>query len=348
MRAIFSLLLVLAATSACSDAPSTVPEKTPVVKTALIGAAQGGNQLIAVGSVAARRELQLGFTTAGQIAALTVNEGDRVTKGQLLAALDMDQVAAGVDAAVAEERRARADYQRTSTLKEKGWVTQTRLDNARAALDAASANVRARRFAADTARIYAPSDGLILARLSEPREVVAAGSPVVVLAEQSGGFVLRAPLSDRQSVDIALGAPALVRLDAAPDRPLAGKVIEIGGQSDRATGAFQVEISLPNAPGLRSGLVGRVTIETQGTTTASQAAQLLLPAGALFSARAGEGFVFVIDKSNRARLRPVQLSETRDDGIYILSGLVRGDRVATSGLDLLRDGMVVRPVGGAQ
>ena len=137
VRAIFSLLLVLAATSACSDAPSTVPEKTPVVKTALIGAAQGGNSLIAVGSVAARRELQLGFTTAGQIAALTVNEGDRVTKGQLLAALDMDQVAAGVDAAVAEERRARADYQRTSTLKEKGWVTQTRLDNARAAFGSA-------------------------------------------------------------------------------------------------------------------------------------------------------------------------------------------------------------------
>jgi hypothetical protein len=56
----------------------------------------------------------------------------------------------------------------------------------------------------------------------------------------------------------------------------------------------------------------------------------------------------VIDKGNRARLRPVQLAETRDDGIYVLSGLARGDRVATSGLEQLRDGMVVRPVGGAQ
>lgn len=337
----FCFAAALVALAGCSKSPSSPPvADAPIVRTARIAAATDVPGLEATGSVALRRELALGFTTAGQIATITVNEGDRVAKGQLLAALNADQVASALVAAQAEQRRAAAEYQRSVALREQGWITELRLENARAALDAARANVRARDFASQTARIYAPSDGVVLARMAEPMEVVAAGTPIIALGAESGGYVLRVPLSDRDSAQITQGARAQVKLDAL-DQVLEGQVIEIGGRSDRATGAFTVEISLPNRPGLRSGLIGRVKIETAPSARAS--AQVLVPPGALYQARAGEGFVFVIDEKNVARLRKLQLGETDDRGTQILAGLRPGDRVAISSLDLLRDGQRVTP-----
>ena len=278
----------------CSKTPAQPAPDVPNIRVVRIGVESQAPEIVATGSVAARREIPLGFTTAGQIASLLVNEGDRVKKGQLLAALNQDQVDSALVSAEAENRRARAEFDRANQLRASGWITQARLDTARAAYDAAKANVRARQFAATTSRIYAPDAGLVLARLAEPQEVVAAGTPIVVLGSEAGGFVLRVPLSDRQSARIAKGAVAQVTLDAWAT-PFTGRVIEIGGRSDRATGAFQVEISLPDTPGLRSGLIGRARIAALPASGPTVGAPLNVPANALYQARAGEGFVFVID-----------------------------------------------------
>lgn len=336
MRLGFYLLPILLL-AGCSAEPKSAPAENIPVSTVAVGAAQGPVTIEATGSVAARRELSLGFTTPGQIRTVAVNDGDRVRKGQLLAALDNDQVGSALSAALAEERRAEAEYRRISRLGADGWVTQSRLDGVKATLESARAAVQARRFAADTARIVAPNDGIVLARLAEPNEVVAAGMPVVIVGDAAGGFVLRVPLADRDAAQIAVGAPAKVRLDAL-GIVLDGRVIELGGRADRATGAFQIEISLPDHPALRSGLIGRAQI-TAGRADASTA--LKIPSAALYAARAGEGFVYVIDRTNHARLKKVQLGETDDAGTEVLAGLQPGERVAISSLDRLRDGIAV-------
>ncbi len=334
------LLLPIVVLAACSAEPTSAPRDVIPVSTVVLAAPDGPVTISATGSVAARRELTLGFTTAGQIKTITVNEGDRVRKGQLLAALDNDQVGSALSAALAEERRADAEYRRIARLNAEGWVTQSRLEGARAALDAARAGVQARRFAADTARITAPNDGMVLARLAEPNEVVAAGAPVVVLGDAAGGFVLRVPLADREAAQIAPGASATVVLEAL-GLTLDGRVIELGGAADRATGAFQIEIALPPRAGLRSGLIGRAQIVVASAAQAPR--PIKIPPAALFAARAGEGFVYVIDARNRARLTKVELGETDDTGTQVLSGVRAGDRIAISSLDRLRDGVQVAP-----
>ena len=336
-----SLFVALVLLAGCSKSPPPPAAQPPLIRVARVASPDLAPQIDASGSVAVRRELSLGFTTAGQIATITVNEGDRVRKGQLLAALNADQVAAALVSAQAEQRRAAAEYQRSVALRQQGWITELRLENARAALDAAKANVRARDFAAQTARIIAPSDGVVQARLAEPMEVVAAGAPVIVLGAEAGGYVLRVPVSDRENARLVKGAAAQVLLDAL-NQVLAGQVIEIGGRSDRATGAFTVEVSLPNVPGLRSGMIGRVRIAAPPQSTGADT-HPYVPPGALFFARAGEGFVYVIDRANIARTRKLRLGETDDRGTQIIEGLAPGDRVAVSGLDLLHDGMRIQP-----
>lgn len=312
------------------------------VSVAVVGQDQAASTIEAAGTAALRKEIPLGFTTPGQVARVLVQEGDRVRRGQLLAVLDTTSVSASLEAADAEQDRAVAELGRLRQLYAQGWITKARLEAAEAAARSASANLSARRFSLDTARVVAPSDGIILTRGAEPGQIVDAGSPIVTLGDAASGFVLRVLLADRDAVRLRAGILAEVRFDALPDALLTGQVIEVGGRSDRGTGAFTAEIALPADQRLRSGLVGRARILAPATGGSTR---LVIPPTAIFAARADEGFVYVVDAQRRVKARQVMLGQLSPGGAEILSGLVRGETVVTSALDQLREGARVDPVG---
>ena len=333
-------MLAIALLAACSQPAPAPPPAEPQVRIAQVGGNNLPATISATGTVAWRRETSLGFTSAGRIATVAVNEGDTVRPGQLLAALDSTTVAASVSSARAERDRAAAEYARSTKLLEQGWVTRPRVDNARATLAAAEANVRSAGFQSRNAAILSPGAGTVLARLTDAGQVVAAGTPVLVVGEASGGRVLRLPLADRDAARLRVGAPATVRL-AALEGELTGSVIEIGGRAERATGTFVVEIGLPDDPRLRAGQIGTVSIVASGPGTMS----LLVPPAAVFAPRAGQAFVYVADaEGKRVKLRRVTIGEASDTAIQVTGGLRSGEWVATSRLDRLSDGMVITPL----
>ncbi len=337
----FSFLLLVACSS---EEKAAEPEKPLAVRVAEVGRADQVNQIDVIGTALWRMETPLGFTSAGQISRVMVNEGDRVRRGQLLAVLDTTPVQADLAAAEAEARLSGSEVTRLSTLFKQGWVTKARLEAAQAGSESASAAVRARRFALETARIIAPSDGVILSRTAEPTQIVAAGAPVVTLGEAKSGFVFRAPMNDRLASSINIGSPASVRFQALGDEALQGRVLEIGGKAARATGTFDVEIGLPSDPRIRSGMIGNAKVLAGGGI----ASLPLLPAAAVIAPRAGEALVFVIDAKNVAKLRTIQIGDASDSGVEVKSGIAPGERVAVSGLDQLRDGMAVQAVARGQ
>ena len=333
-------MLAIALLAACSQPAPAPPPAEPQVRIAQVGGNNLPATISATGTVAWRRETSLGFTSAGRIATVAVNEGDSVRPGQLLAALDSTTVAASVSSALAERDRAAAEYARSTKLLEQGWVTRPRVDNARATLAAAEANVRSAGFQSRNAAIVSPGSGTVLARLADAGQVVAAGTPVLVVGEASGGRVLRLPLADRDAARLRVGAPATVRL-AALEGELTGSVIEIGGRAERATGTFVVEIGLPDDPRLRAGQIGTVSIVASGPGTMS----LLVPPAAVFAPRAGQAFVYVADaEGKRVKLRRVTIGEASDTAIQVTGGLKSGEWVATSRLDRLSDGMAITPL----
>lgn len=345
MRLVMFALGLAVLTGACGpDRPANpAADAPPLVETLVVTTASDGADTIrATGTVRARRETLLGFTSAGRIAAVLVDEGDRVRAGQLLARLDTDQVGAAESAARAEANRASADLARQRALFAKGWVTRARLEAAEATARSAAAQVTAARFSVDTARIVAPVDGVVLLRHAERDQVVAAGAPVVTLGEADGGYVLRVPLADRDLARVRIGAPVRVRLSALGTEAIAGSIIEIGGRGDARTGTFEAEVALPAIEGLRSGLIGDAEITAASGTTGTAA--IVVPALAIFGARADEGFVYVL-RDGRVRVRLVKLGETTDAGVHMLGGLAAGERIVASGIERLRDGMAVRVAG---
>ena len=338
-RGLVFLLLTLAACG--KEAPPPAATAPIEVRVATVGAQLQPDRIDVAGTVALRRESPLGFTSAGRLTTLSVNEGDSVAAGQLLAALDPTTTASALASAEAERARAAREFARSSELFGQGWVARPRVDSAEAAVRVAEANVRAARFQLSNSRITAPNGGIIIARLADPGQVVAAGAPVLVLGDASSGHVLRLAVPDRQAARLRIGLPAEVSIGALPGDVLTGRVIEIAGRADASTGTFLVEVALPSDPRLRSGQIGtaRIVAETAGTTS------LAVPPQAVFAVRAGEGFVYIIDPAtNRTRLRRVQVAETSDSSIRILSGLTAGELVAITGIDRLGDNQLIRVV----
>ena len=313
---------------------------TPATKPVLVSVfevqstlADGG--LRATGTIRARRETALSFTSPGRVAAILVEEGQQIRRGELLARLDSTGIAAGASAARAEMVRAQAELARMKALAAKGWVTRPRVEAAEAAEAAARAQVAATSFDERFARIHAPAGGVVLRRHVEPNQTVAAGTPVLSIAEASGGYVLRVPLPDADLAGLQLGQGAAVTIPALGERPFAAAVSEIAARGDERTGTFEVELALPATAGLRSGLIAEARIRVPGRGSA-----VAVPTSALFQARADEGFVYVVDRGI-ARARVVQVGAVNDREVLVTGGLNAGERVIRTGVDRVRDGVAV-------
>ena len=338
MRVLGFVVALAVLAGGCARTQKAEAPALPQVRIAQIGGQPVEATVLATGSIALRRETSLGFTSAGRIAAIRVDDGDAVRGGQVLAALDTTTVVADLSSARAERERAAAEYTRSAKLFEQGWVTRPRVESAKATLAAADARVRATGFQTNNAVIVAPGPGRILSRVAEPGQVVAAGTPVLVLGEASSGYVLRVPLADRDAARLRVGAPAQVNLEGAT---VTGSVSEIAGRADRLTGTFAVEIALPASDALRSGQIATARIVAVG----GGGTELAVPPAAIFAARAGQGFVYVYDDvTKRVRLRRVAIADTGDTSIRVTGGLRSGEWVATSRIDRLADNMAVAPL----
>ena len=327
--------------AACSKPIAPPPAEAPIAVTlAVVEPATASGTLQVTGTVRLKRETLLGFNTPGRIAAITVLEGQRVSAGQLLARLDPTGLDAASASARADAVRAGADLKRMAALVDKGWVTRSRMETAEASAAAARARVSETSFDQRLGRIVSPAAGVVLRRAAEPGQMVAAGTPVLTVGELASGYVLRLPLSDSDLARISIGQHSTVLLPALSPVPLPATVSEIGARGDDRTGTFQVELRLPPAPGMRSGLIG--TAKLGMVSAAPAAGPVAVPASAVFSPRADEGFVYVFSPATgTVKMRLVQLGDIGDDAIIVASGLREGERVVRSGVDRLRDGMTV-------
>ncbi|WP_409646623.1 efflux RND transporter periplasmic adaptor subunit [Sphingorhabdus sp.] len=339
-------LLLLAPLAGCGD--STTETKVAVEAIMPVEIFTVGNQSLereinAVGTVRYRRETPLGFTTAGKVAVVRFEEGDLVKRGALLAALDTTNVGADMSVATAERDRARAEFERVRSLYADGWITKARYEAAEATLKGAEARVRQAGFASSTAQLYAPSSGVVLMRNVQVGQVIAAGTPALMLGEADDGFVFRVPIVDRDASKLRVGMAADISIESAGDAPLTATISEIDGRANASTGAFSVQFRLPSRPTLRSGQIGTATIRLPASGGGEQ---LQIPASALFGVRTGEGLVYVLGDKNRVETRNVAVDRVTDKYVTVSGQIQPGDRIVTSGLEKLRTGSVVRIVKG--
>lgn len=311
------------------------PERVPV-RVAEVARGPLARPVRGTGTVRLKSEADLSFKVGGVVAAVLVEEGARVKRGQVLARLDPTEVDAAFRQAREGSAKAVRDLERVRRLHASGALPVSELENAETGASLAKAAVDAASFNAQRAAIVAPDDGRVDRRMVEPGEVVAPGRPVLHVSGRSKGAVVRVGLTDRDALRVRAGDAATVVLDARPEPPIAGVVEQLATVATPGAGTFEVEVKL-EAPAdtLLSGLTAKVTIAHTETELAS------VPLDALVDGRGADAAVFVV-AGDRARRLPVKIAFLADGRAAVASGLGAEPRVVAAGASALADGALVR------
>lgn len=345
-----TVVLVVAVLAACGR-PVSPPSNPPAVAAAPVRVvpvadARMDGEARAVGTLAPRDEIRLGFKIGGVVDRIAVEAGDQVQAGQVLAVLKRAEVDAAVAQASEAADKARRDLERARRLRADEVATEEQVENLTTAFHVARADLEAARFNARFARIEAPADGVVLQRLAEESELVAGGQPILVLGATGQGWVVRAALSDRDAVRVQRGAPARVAFDAFPGRDFPGTVTRIASSADPLTGTFEVEIEVtPDGARFVRGLVAKATLTLADDGDGGM--QAVVPVTALVEADGPAATVYVVDPDGQvARRRQIALGPVVGDRVIVATGLIAGEQVVTDGAAWLVDGAPVRVVGG--
>ncbi len=298
---ILGIVLVLAA-AAIAMAAKKKGEKPVLVTTDKAFVANITEVVTATGKIQPEVEVKIAPEVSGEIVEIPVKEGQVVQKGQLLLRIKPDTYRAQVESQQAALNGARAasvrnraemekaenDYNRLKKLHEGGLTSASELNAAQTAYDGAKAALEGARFQIQQAEgslrqinealsktvIYAPVTGTISALPSRVGERVVgtsqfAGTEVMRIADLDN-MEARVNVNENDVVDVKIGDPAKITVDAYPDREIRGVVREIAstaltrnaGTQEEVTN-FEVKISIPDrSVRLRPGMSATVDIET--------------------------------------------------------------------------------------
>lgn len=343
-------LAMLALLAACKPAEPPPQETARPVRTVTVERQAGGETVSLTGQIQAQEEVSLSFRTGGRMIERSVNVGDQVKPGQVIAKLEpetaqnaVELARANLAAAMARLTQARNHLWRQQELLRDGWTTRAMYDQAVEAQATAQAQVDSAHAQLNTAReqlsyteLVADSAGSVTARGAEPGEVVAAGRMIVQVARQGGR-------------DAVFDVPARVLQAAPPDPEVAvalamdpsvrtvGRVREVAPQADPVTRTFQICVGLTDPPeAMRLGSTVTGAIHLGGTEG------IEIPASALTEANR-QPAVWVVDPvTSTVSLRNVDVLRHDLASVVVSQGLEPDEIVVTAGVQALRPGQKVR------
>lgn len=282
--------------------------------------------------VATLSRVDVGSTVTGRVARVLVRQGDAVRAGQPLIELETDEWRAALAQAQAAQvqadataRQARAELERAQALVAQGFVSASRIDEARRGADvaigqreAAAAATQAAQARLAQTRILAPTAARVLTRQAEPGQIVQAGRALLSLALE-GPTQLVAQVDERFLEQLRVGQQAHGVADAFPGQRFAAKVISLAPAVDAQRGSIEVKFALEGTPPafLREDMTLSVEVLTGQRDQA-----LVIPLSALRGAQS-----VLVAQDGRARLRPLKLGMRSLEAVEVQEGLQAGEFV---------------------
>ncbi len=336
--------------AACSDATSSSTDprtQPPLVRTETVEISVQSERSFS-GIVAARVQSDLGFRIPGKVLARLVDAGQTVKRGQALMRIDptdlrlaMRAHEEAVAAAKARMRQTSDDEARQRDLVAVGAVSRSAYDRAKAAAEAARAELNAAEARADVARnetgyavLLADADGVVVETLAEPGQVVNVGQVVVRVAHAGRReAIIELP----ETLRPAIGSTGRATLyGSALTGP--AKLRQLSDAANRHTRTFEARYVLEGA--LADAPLGS-TISVQ-ISNGRSAPALQVPIGAIFDPGKGPGVWLVEGETPRVTWRAVQIAGLSSEAASVVGNLEAGDRVVALGAHLLREGEHVR------
>jgi len=331
------------------DATPKIP--VPTVSVTRVRLSSVPSTVSIIGNIAARYDMPIGVEgDAGRVAAIYVEAGDHVKRGQVLARLNVSvlqpQVAnleAALEQARAEADLADAEYRRAQAVGASGALSAEETQRRRSAGVTAAAKVKvaAAQLAEAQARlaraeVRAPADGVILARNVEVGQTATPGGEALFRLSEGGEIELRGQVAEQDLPLLKVGQAVNVRLTGT-SHVYPGQVRLLPAVIDPQTRLGMARVSLTPDPNLRPGAFARAEV------TVSNAERSVLPQTAVLNDDQGS-YVLIVNDKNKVERRAVRVSGMVPGGVTIAEGIGGKDQVVATAGAFLQVGEQVKPV----
>jgi membrane fusion protein (multidrug efflux system) len=314
------------------------------VSAVVAGEEKWRGSLPAIGSIAAVQGVTVTPELAGAVREIAFESGAVVAKGDLLVRLDTSFEEAQLRAVEAQTELARINLARSKSLRSDSMVSQLELDTAEATLKQTQANADAIRATIDKKTIRAPFAGKLGIRQVNLGQYLDTGKPIVSLQSLSPVYA-DFSLPQQNLSQLTNGMRVRLSTDAYPNRQFEGVLTAINPDIDENTRSVGLRATFDNADqSLRPGMYARLEAQLPEERTV-----LVIPATAVLSAPFGDSVYLIETKASTngaktglvVRQQFIRSGLARGDFLSVESGLKSGDRIVSSGVFKLRNGMSV-------
>jgi HlyD family secretion protein len=323
----------------------------PTVSVTLVGLSGVPTTVSIIGTIAARYDTPVGVEgDAGRVAAIYVEAGDHVKRGQVLARLNVSvlqpQVAnleAALEQSRAEADLAAAEYRRAQAVGASGALSAEETERRRSAGVTAAAKVKvaAAQLAEAQARlaraeVRAPADGTVLTRNVEVGQTVTSGGDALFRLAEGGEVELRGQVAEQDLPLLKVGQAVKVRLTGTT-LVYEGRVRLLPAVIDPQTRLGMARVELQADPNLRPGAFARAEV------IVSNAERAVLPQTAVLTDDKGS-YVLIVNAQHKVERRAVRVSGIVQNGVTISEGVSDKDQVVATAGAFLQEGELVKPV----
>ena len=345
--------IIQRAQSAQEVARWTDQQAVPTVTLAKLGQGETRRPLTLPGTIQAYYKAAIYARVSGYLKSWATDIGARVNEGQELATIDtpdldqqLAQAKADLATVTANAQLAAVTAQRWNTLVKSQWVSQQAADDkngaaasTKAAMDAASANVKRLEAMESFKNIVAPFGGVVTARNTDIGALINAGNAGQQLFEVSDLHKVRIYVQVPQafSASLAPGLKATFEMPQSPGQQFEASVVTMSNAMNANSRSMLVELQADNAAGkFFAGAYCQVHFQLP-----SDPNTVRVPATALISADRGTQ-VAVVGTDGKVVIEPVQIGRDLGDSVEVTAGLSASDRVIDSPPETLQNGDQVR------
>jgi membrane fusion protein (multidrug efflux system) len=288
----------------------------------------------ATATLAAEKEAQILARVAGVVKTLNCEEGDLVSAGQSLLAIDNDEYRFRLAQAEANTADLRSRFERLEEMQKRDLVSAEEFETLKNDLKSAEAEEGLARLTLSYTNVKAPFNGAVVNRLVDVGQNVSVGTPLFVLSDFEP-LLARVFVPAKEFKKLKPDQPVDLVVESTGQR-LSGRITLVSPVIDPTSGTIKVTIEIPSYPkGVRPGDFAEVRIVTETRDNAT-----LVPKIALVTDR-GEQVVYIAADGTSER-RVVDVGFEDDDFAEIISGVQPGEPVVVKGQRSLKHGSPIK------
>ena len=325
--------------------------------------------MTAGGYIVAESEITVSSKVAGRIATLNIREGDLVSKGDIIAVLENDELRTQLEEAQANLKKASLNLQYKQELHEKDVIDLRRqselfkeslispsqldkeekslvisrleLDQAKSELEVCKKKLQLAKIRFEESTIRAPITGTVIDKIADVGEML---FPMKTMEGKSGSAILaladlrvmnvEVDINEDDIKKIKLKRPALITPDSFPEKTYQAEVIEISPMADRQKNVVPIKVRIKNPDEhLKPDMSAKVIFQEKISDEPTGKVAMKIPRDAVINKK-GEDIVFVIEDS-KAIERVVQLGALQGEYVVVEKGLSDGEQIVIEGQALL-------------